>query len=281
MIPSPNFKYDDTRLVVAIGMTYSVLAVVLWLVHAPLVIPVMVGVSLVVVAILLLHLHRERQDEAIHTANHTQALMALHTLLDLRRPLPPLTRWAASAELAAAVVDVILERRPQRVLELGSGASSVVIGYALEKAGGGVALSLDHDAAYATTTVERLRRHELSERVSVFHAPLVEQRFEEETYRWYDVSSVDLKAFAGPEGIDILLIDGPPEQTNPLARYPAGPALFQYLSESAVVILDDAARPDEQGSIRRWSQEHGFDVEMIDSARGTAILRRNAIRHSP
>ena len=44
-----------------------------------------------------------------------------------------------------------------------------------------------------------------------------------------------------------------------VARWPAGPLLFPRLAPGAVVLLDDAARPEEQEAVRRWMAEHpGF-----------------------
>jgi hypothetical protein len=40
-----------------------------------------------------------------------------------------------------------------------------------------------------------------------------------------------------------------------MARYPALHVLESQLAPNAVVILDDADRPDEQGIVRRWITE--------------------------
>ncbi len=272
----PHFKHADTRLLAALGAGYGLVAGLLWttlgLSGALLVLP---GVVLLALAGLALHLHRERQAEAVHAQNHTQALLALHTLLDLRAPLPPLSRWAASAELAVTLADLVLERSPRRVLELGSGASSLVVGYALEQAGGGHLLSLDHDPNYARQTARLAERHGLAGRVEVASAPLVEQSIGGRSQPWYDLGVADLGAFAGPEGIDLLVVDGPPRESDPGARYPALPLLLDRLAPDAVIVLDDALRAEEQAALRRWQAEvPGLSVEVLPTAKGVAVVRR-------
>ena len=73
----------------------------------------------------------------------------------------------------------------------------------------------------------------------------------------------------------MLVIDGPPESTGPLARYPAGPALFPRLANEGVVFLDDANRYTETEILRRWKMEF---PELSQSAayceKGCGILKR-------
>jgi len=277
MLKGPHFKHADTQLLVAFGLLYVAVAIVAWLAVGPGAMVVLLGVVLLLLAGLALHLHRERQTELAHALNHVQALVALHTLLEPRRPLPPFSGWAASAELATTLVGLVLERKPQRVLELGSGASSVVVGYALEQAGGGRLLSLDHDADYGRQTSDRLERHGLSTYVEVRHAPLVRQQIDGRERPWYDLSHAALEAFAGGDGIDLLIVDGPPRESDPEARYPALPLLLDHLAPDAVIVLDDALRSEEQAALGRWKTEvPGLSVEIIPSAKGIAVAHRMA-----
>ncbi len=56
-------------------------------------------------------------------------------------------------------------------------------------------------------------------------------------------------------GIDILVIDGPPMPIGPKARYPVGPVLFPRLNKDATVFLNDADRDDEREIVRRWTKD--------------------------
>jgi hypothetical protein len=53
-------------------------------------------------------------------------------------------------------------------------------------------------------------------------------------------------AFRDIDEIDLLLVDGPPGSLGEMARYPALHVLESQLASNAVVILDDADRPDER-----------------------------------
>lgn len=275
MVPTPHFKHADTRLLVAYGALYVAAVVGGWAVFgAAAALAVALGLVLLLVSGLLLHLHRERQAEVTDALDHVHGLLSLHALLEPRAPLPGFTRWAASAELCAALTGLVLERRPQRVLELGSGTSSVVLGYALERAGGGRLLSLDHDDAYAEKTRQHLRRHGLDERAAVLHAPLVRQTIGGRERPWYRLPEAELDAFAAEGGIDLLVVDGPPRESDAEARYPALPLLLDRLAPEAVLVLDDAHRPEEQAALARWQAEvPGLTVEVMDSAKGVAVAR--------
>lgn len=211
---------------------------------------------------------RRQKEHATDNLRQVQAFFALSAHLDTRKPLPPLTGWTVTAELAAWVVALIRETKPRTVVECGSGASTVLIAYALEQQGGRV-VSLDHDAAYAEQTRAHLRSHGLSAVADVLDAPLRPLDLDGMTRTWYDVSGLDL-----PDAIDLLLVDGPPHATHEQVRYPALPIFADRLSEHAVVILDDADRADERAIVAAWCERFGFEAEYVDTIKGAAVLRR-------
>ena len=85
---------------------------------------------------------------------------------------------------------------------------------------------------------------------TVIHAPLADVKLDAEVWKWYDLEDVEL-----PEKVSILLIDGPPQSTGPLARYPALPILLDRLTDDAVIFLDDGIRSDEAAVMDRWLHE--------------------------
>ena len=270
--PDPmQLKRTDSRLVLGLVLLFIVVTVaVWWLVGPSVALLVGLGLALLLILGMQLHLYRVGQAEAEQRLRHVQALLSLFSLNEYRAPLPPLTGWAASAELAATVYALVRAERPERVVELGSGASTLVIAYALEQNGRGRVTSLDHDETYAASTARTLERHGLTAWGRVLHAPLVDVRLEGERWPWYDLSRLPDE---GP--IDLLVIDGPPKELRAMARYPAVPLLFDRLSPTAVVVLDDAYRKDERKAVARWREALGpFDLEVVPSPKGTAVLRR-------
>jgi predicted O-methyltransferase YrrM len=178
-----------------------------------------------------------------------EALFQLFQQFTPGAPMPSSGDFALNPTDLLDLMHLVRLRRPRLVLELGSGTSSVWLGYALQKYGGRL-VSLDHDPGYARQTRALVAAHGLDEVVEVREAPLRELAANGKTYRWYDVEALDDLA-----DIDLLLVDGPPAATGPDARYPALPVLAEKLAGTATVILDDSNRPDEREAVQNWIRE--------------------------
>lgn len=190
------------------------------------------------------------QQNSLHDYWQVEALLNILTTLRPQRPLPYTRKWAASPDLLRHVMNVVLDEHPSLVVEASSGTSTVLIAYLLKRAGVGKVISLEHDAAYAEQTRKNLRAHGLEAWAEVVHAPLVEHQLEGRSWKWYDLRGVTL-----PGAIDLLVIDGPPENIQPMARYPAVPLLQQWFGKRTIVVLDDGGRPDETAIAERWAKE--------------------------
>jgi predicted O-methyltransferase YrrM len=190
----------------------------------------------------------------------TEALLSLHAALTPRAALPPTRGWAACPDLLLAIAQEIDARRPRLVVECGSGASTVIAGLALRRAGAGRLVSFEHDASYAAQTREWLRAHDLDGICEVIVAPLAPVDARGERISWYDAAPLDA---ALTEPIDLLVIDGPPGRPGELARYPALPLLGSRLAKGARVLLDDGDRPEERAIGARWCAEDGLSMEEL------------------
>ncbi|WP_199701135.1 class I SAM-dependent methyltransferase [Jiangella rhizosphaerae] len=200
-----------------------------------------------------------------------EALLDLRTMLQPRALMPPLRDWAASPDVLRWLAEYVVSHRPAVVVECGSGASSLVLGYAVQKAGRGRVVALEHDAAYAEVTARRVADHGLQDVVEVRHAPLTPWPGpDEREWNWYDVNSVkDL------DGIGLVFVDGPPAGTGPLARYPALPVLLPHCADEVTFVLDDTIRPDEVEVSGRWMQEHPqFVRQQLRADKGMHVLTR-------
>jgi hypothetical protein len=162
-------------------------------------------------------------------------------------PLNP--GWQLSSQAMQEVVRHVLLEEPKVVVECGSGGSTMWIGRALRRVGEGRLISLESSADWVVI-VTGLLQHEGLRDVDVRHAPLEPIQVASHEQLWYSAS-----ALADVEGIDLLLVDGPPGRTNKLARYPAVPALRDKLRPGATVMLDDCHRRDEKETLRRWLAE--------------------------
>lgn len=155
--------------------------------------------------------------------------------------LPNLGSWKADTALLHRIVDTIEALRPRQVVELGCGATSLVIARALERNGGGRLTSFDQHADFLHATAAWLGEHGLS--ADFRHAPLAPAPRGWPGH-WYRLTDV-------PGSIDLLVIDGPPWTIHPHVRG-AAETLFDRIAPGGTVLLDDAARPGERVVARRW-----------------------------
>lgn len=193
--------------------------------------------------------------------------------------LPELGGWKITPDFACLLAEIVDDARPARVLELGSGSSTVLLARLLAPSGATLT-SLEQDAAHADLTRKMIAATPAAggARTHVAHAPVAPWKDAREgDAPWY--SEAALAALPpGHEGPwDLVVVDGPSTQGRADARFPALPRLLARLSPRAIVVLDDAARPGERAVVAAWKGLgllSGFDAEEIPLARGAVILRR-------
>lgn len=179
--------------------------------------------------------------------------------------LPNLGSWKADTRFLTHIVNAIEALRPRVVVELGCGATSLVIAAALDRCGGGRLTSYEQHGDFAAETARWVTSHGFA--ADIHHAPLGNAPGDWPG-QWYQLHAV-------PPRIDLLVVDGPPWAVHPLVRG-AAESLFERLAPGGMVLLDDAARPGERIVGRRWrTRWPGIDF-LLDSrgAKGTLIGRR-------
>jgi predicted O-methyltransferase YrrM len=219
----------------------------------------------------MLNLYHKIQIEQVQHYWQTEALFSLYATLKIRQPLPPMRLWAASPDFVTQAVTLIREHRPDLMVEIGSGVSTLISGYTLQEVGSGQLISLEHDAQFAETTAANLVTHQLTDVASVRHAPLQDTPVGSRTQPWYDLGA--LEDLPGP--IDLLVVDGPPSGTCDMARYPALPLLFLRLRPGAYILVDDFMRDDEYAMVNRWVADYDLQVvRTFANEKGAAILQK-------
>lgn len=198
-------------------------------------------------------------------------LAAKHALLDRlglpRDALPNLGSWKADTGLLTLVADHILAHRPKLVVEFGTGASTLIIARALQISGGGTLISFEQHEEFVEATRIWLGEHGLSadlRAVPLAPAPAGWPGL------WYEHGPL-------PDGIDLMLIDGPPWTIHPFTRGAAS-TLFDRIAPGGTIMLDDAARPGERLVARRWRREWPeLDFRLArGGTKGTLVGRRRA-----
>ncbi len=261
-------------------------AVVLGLTSASAIAPVAIAVAGVVAA---MH-YWKTQQALISDGNERSLQQALRRFGDslaetqglvqlASAPLPfPLAFGgvnALTADAAAILAHEVAVRRPGVVVELGSGASTILVACLLRRLGRGRIYSLQHDREHAAETRRLVAAAGLDAIAEVLDAPLAGRQVDDRQYRWYSIP----EAVDRLERIDLLIVDGPPQRIDPtgLPRYPALPFFAPRLAEGAVVFVDDARRPAEMETIRLWLELcPGWEAHWMPTARGTFVLTRRA-----
>ena len=217
------------------------------------------------------HIYRLQRQEQEYQLYKYQCIADIHKVLPLTAPLPPMTGWAATPELASTVLKTVQKYKPNQIVELGSGVTTLISGYSLnEFHPSGRVISLDHDSVFAEKTRQEIALHGLEDKIDLRIAPLETHTISGKEWTWY---SADQLHFDEP--IDLLLVDGPPFKTQKNARYPALPLLFKHLSDRAVIIIHDTDRKSESESIQQWIDEFDdLQMERLDTEKGITLLRK-------
>ncbi len=205
---------------------------------------------------LLLFLRREfwrqrRQDLALleRYNDEMQQLIWLSSRISPRRPLAFRRGMEARAGILNAAWELIRSERPKRVLEMGSGLSTLLMAYALEANGAGQLQALENHDESAAATRRLLSEHSLGAYAQVLDAPLTPVELDGDSYPWYTIPDLD-----SDTPIDLLFVDGPAGRLAPMIRYPALPLLRDRLADDAVILLDDTLREHEGRIMERWLQ---------------------------
>ena len=207
----------------------------------------------------------ERIDNAF---TQLETLRALDKDLALPASLPPTRGWAGSPDFLRHVHRIATRLRPENIVECSSGTSTVVLARTAQLNGRGHVYSLEHEPQYAQITRTELERQGLQAYATVIDAPLCKHSLARGDWQWYETAGL-------PQIIDLLVIDGPPATTQPLARYPAVAVLNDRIAAGGRVILDDAARPDERTAVAYWNSDFQFVPEAeLFAEKGIAFLKR-------
>ena len=179
--------------------------------------------------------------------------------------------WAIDGFLAREIVGYLERLRPKVVLELGCGTSTVLIAAVLDKLGLETTrhIAVDHLDEFIDVTRRQLELQGLATKTEFWHCPLVETT--PGGPAWYDGVATRLSGTL----VDLAVVDGPPGSLHPQSRWPALDVLHPFLSERAVVLVDDAGRPEEQAMLKKWRATHpDLRIRLLRQGKGRAVISR-------
>jgi Methyltransferase domain len=180
--------------------------------------------------------------------------------------------WTTGSMRPAGLVEVcneIVHGDRTRIMECGTGVSTVLLARLLREREAGALTSLEHDPHWAALIEDQLRREHLDETARVIHAPLHGDP------PWYRLDEM-------PDEIDLLIVDGPPafEPGHGARRAPALAYFDGRLVLDAAVILDDVDRSGEQQVIATWETSTSWRFQ-LNHRTGVAIGRRQTEPSNP
>jgi len=177
--------------------------------------------------------------------------------------------WAVSPESARILARLVRTEGIGRVLEFGAGMSSRVLGQALDAVGGGRLTAVECHPEWCAVPWAHVRALP-SVDTSLIRGTLWLRADWRGVYFGY--GEVDQIRNRGP--YDLVFIDAP---VGVYGREGALHAAITAVAPGGWIVLDDAARPRERRTVRRWLLYYP-DLELVvydeTVPRGMAILRR-------
>ncbi|MDR2099762.1 MAG: class I SAM-dependent methyltransferase [Campylobacteraceae bacterium] len=192
--------------------------------------------------------------------------------LNLKNALPPTRGWPMSPDVLLKLHEYVMSAKPKKIVEFGSGVSTLVICDALRQNSEGLLYSIDHSEQFGGQTLQNIKRESLENFVDLRIAPLepwLSEHIHSDTKSvfWYQKECIGDIC-----DIDLLIVDGPPGMTCPSARYPAVPALYDRLSPNAEVWLDDTSRSEEKKICETWAAKYNMNVKYFPLEKGLSVL---------
>lgn len=195
--------------------------------------------------------------------------------------------WPISPDIALFMAQKIEENDYDLIVEFGSGTSTMLFASMaknIKKKNGKKikVVTFEHNEKYYIQTKQQLKQQALHKFASVKYAPLTKYTYQDMEFMYYDCEN-ELQKLKNKNRYQkiLVLVDGPPGATGPLARFPALPHLLDYLTpQNMDLILDDSHRTEEKAVIDKWEkllEERNitFKSESIPSEKGLYFSQIN------
>jgi predicted O-methyltransferase YrrM len=176
--------------------------------------------------------------------------------------------WIISQPLGRLLTSLVLSLKRRSILEFGAGTSSLVLARALQRGGcGGRLTSVEHQPEHSKDAWQQVSALGVDACLAVSRLRL-RLTTPGLLYMYTDAGP----ALADRAPYDLVLVDAPPGQ---LGRDAPLYQAYPHLAEGAIIVLDDARRPQERTAVRRWLAAFpGLRLVALDAdyGRGTAVL---------
>ena len=226
-----------------------------------------------------------------NTTKQLESFISLQNYLISESQLLNFHGWPISPDIALFLVQKIEENNYDLVIEFGSGTSTLLMSKVLKQRAlkspehpSPRLVTFEHNEKYFNQTLQALKQQSTEDQVDLVYAPLEPFSFEDETFSYYSCKE---KFQALREALEnktqkvLVLVDGPPGATGPLARFPVLPYLLTSFPDQQIhMVLDDYDRADEKAIVKKWEElleekSIAFQSESIPSEKGLYFCQIN------
>lgn len=179
--------------------------------------------------------------------------------------------WAMSEEACRFVGTFVRWACPRRVLEFGSGFSSLVIASELARHGGGKLDSIDNSVRWSPAAWEMAREHDLLGWVEFHRFPLGLRIYRSVPAVFYKIQR---SFYEGRSPYDLAVVDGPHQDVG---RDGALPETFARLRVGGHVIMDDCKSDHMKHTLAKWKILFGRSIVCVDSleiGNGVGVIKK-------
>lgn len=206
---------------------------------------------------------RKRETSRLLAAAQRQLPLTLQNNGDLPGGLV-WDAWSLTSSEIRHLQQMLVKQRPRRILELGSGNSTLFLADYCRWYGAQL-VSLEHDARFFHKTAALLKTFGLDRAVDLRHAPLQSVSVSGQVGQFYGAR------LKGP--FDFVLMDGPPMRYG---RELALPMVAKHLADPWYLWLDDGNRHHEQACVWQWCRQFpGLKVSLVNNEKGRYELVGN------
>ncbi|MGL4172844.1 MAG: hypothetical protein ACRCTR_02045 [Actinomycetota bacterium] len=201
-----------------------------------------------------------------------ESIIGLYAQLSVTQRMPPL-EGAISAQLMLILVELLRQRRPQLIVKLGAGPSTIWLAAAIRQFGLNARLIvLEHDEVAVKASRALLSEHNLLPWVNVRHARLTVYQLPQGTWKWYERN-----VWADLRDVELLLLHSSVANIDGDGCFPALPLLRDTLAKASVVILGTGVIDADQRAGHHCIEElpHFFSLNLPEQT--GAVFYRGSV----
>jgi predicted O-methyltransferase YrrM len=180
--------------------------------------------------------------------------------------------WSIGEEKYGQIHKILSSQRVERVIEFGSGISTIRLSLDFPKA---KITSIEHDKDFYGETLKLLAQHQIKN-TRVLHCPLKHVRIGLRSYLTYDL---DVNLLEGD--IDFTLIDGPVESQTLRGREAPLYMIFPLLRIGGLVALDDYHRNSAKAVVKNWLSSYPGNIQVFRDYINFIVLQKCGEQQRP